>query len=97
MNLFTFVIYISLAALGVSFALLNASPVVLNYYLGAREVPLSLVVISFLAIGVVLGLLSNAFTIIKLKFSNKSLQKRLQGAEKELSKLKSSAEIKELI
>ncbi len=62
---------------GVSFAWLNAQPVPFNYYVGAVETRLALLLAGFLAAGWVLGVLSVVRSII-------SLRRRLVRAEHEL-------------
>ena len=45
LRLFGFILLIVLVVLGLSFAVLNAEPVPLNYYFGSRDIPLSMVVV----------------------------------------------------
>lgn len=50
------------------FAMHNASPVKLNFYLGyAWEAPLALILLVFLVLGAAIGLLANLGQVIKLR------------------------------
>ncbi len=53
--------------LGVSFAILNAEPVTVHYYVGTKSVPLSVLILGAWIFGVIIGLLVSAFKIIGLK------------------------------
>lgn len=74
--------------LGVTFAFLNSEPVMVNYYIGTTQVPLSILLVSILAVGSILGLLIGFVHVIKLKFLNRKLRKRLELFEKEISQLR---------
>lgn len=74
--------------LGVTFAFLNSEPVMVNYYVGASQVPLSILLVSILGAGSVLGLLIGFVHVIKLKFVNRKLRKRVELFEKEISQLR---------
>ena len=56
------------AILGISFAVLNAEPVSVNYYIGTRAIPLSVLLLGVLVLGILIGLLVSFATIVKLKF-----------------------------
>ena len=56
-RLFGFLSLIVIVVIGLSFAVLNAEPVSLNYYFGYRDIPLSMVVVLSLAVGAVIGVL----------------------------------------
>jgi putative membrane protein len=79
---------IVLVLLGLSFSILNADLVKLNLYLKTWELPLSLVVISALILGVLLGFLVAMIKIVSLKRLNNKLRKKADIAEKEISNLR---------
>jgi uncharacterized integral membrane protein len=70
------------------FAGLNADLVSVNYYLGTKRLPLSLLTILSFILGGLLGLLTALITYIKLKYVNRRLRHRLILVEKELSNLR---------
>ena len=74
--------------LGVTFAGLNARPVILNYYVGNAELPLSLLLVLSFSGGCVLGLLVSLVLYIKLKNSNRRLRHRLKNLEEEVANLR---------
>ena len=68
-------------AIGLSFAILNASPVSIDYYLGNRQIALSLLLVYALGIGLLLGFLSGSLSRLRLKRANFQLKKALQQRE----------------
>ena len=86
-RLIGFIFLIILIVLGLSFAVLNADTVPLNYYFGFREIPLSMVVVLSLATGAVIGVLVSMGMILRLKQQAASLRKKLQRAEKDAEQL----------
>ena len=58
-RIITFALLLLVALLGLSFALMNAEPVRLDYYFGTLQAPLSLVVVIALIIGAGLGVLAS--------------------------------------
>ena len=82
MRIITLISSLIIIVLGVTFAFLNAEPVVVNYYLGTTELPLSVLLVSVLGIGTFLGLMMSFLPMLKLKFSNRRLRKHLAKIEK---------------
>lgn len=80
-RLLGFLLLIVLIVLGLSFAVLNAQLVSLNYYLGYREIPLSIIVVLSLAAGAVIGALVSMGVILRLKHQASQLRKKLRQAE----------------
>ena len=74
---------------GLSFAVLNASPVHLNYYFGSRDVPLSVALVLTLLLGAVLGVVSSFGVVLKLRREIARLRKAVKLAEKEILNLRS--------
>lgn len=87
-RLFGFLLLVSLVVLGLSFAVLNAEPVSLNYYFGYRDIPLSMIVVLSLAAGVVIGVLVSMGMILRLKQQAGRLRRQLRTAEKEADQLR---------
>ena len=82
-RLFGFLSLIIVVVFGLSFAVLNAEPVSLNYYFGYRDIPLSMVVVLSLAVGAVTGVLVSVGMILRLKQQLGSLRRKLKTAEKQ--------------
>ncbi|MDT8388535.1 MAG: LapA family protein [Thiogranum sp.] len=76
-----FLLLIVLIVLGLSFAVLNAQLVSLNYYLGYQEIPLSMIVVLSLAAGAVIGVLVSMGMILRLKARVAHLRRELRRAE----------------
>lgn len=60
-----FLFLLVIVLFGLSFALLNAQPVELDYYFGAVTLPLSLVLVIAVIIGAVLGVLAALGVILR--------------------------------
>ena len=87
-RLLGFLLLVVLVVLGLSFAVLNAEPVSLNYYFGYRDIPLSMIVVLSLAAGATIGVLVSMGMILRLKQQAARLRKKLQAAEKEADQLR---------
>lgn len=71
------VLALSLAAvLGITFAILNAQLVSIDYYIGSREVPLPLLLLGALVLGSLLGMLSLLPKLIRLKCEIQRLRRK---------------------
>ncbi len=86
-RLFGFIALLIVVVFGLSFAVLNAEPVSLNYYFGYRDIPLSMVVVLSLAVGALIGILVGMGTILRLKQQIGGLRRQLQAAEKHAEQL----------
>ena len=73
---------------GLAFHLKNNQLIELNYYVGAFELPFSLVAVLVLIIGAVLGVLASLPIIIKLKQQKLRLEKQIKNSEKEINNLR---------
>ena len=82
-RLFGFLMMVILVVIGLSFAVLNSEPVMLNYYFGSREIPLSLIVVGSLATGALFGVLASLGVIIRLKSQTSGLRKKVRMLEKD--------------
>lgn len=88
MRLILYIFLLILLILGVTFAYLNATPVMFNYYVGQISVPLSLLLVLTLGVGIFLGLVSLLVPILKLKTKNSTLKRKLKNAQKEVENLR---------
>lgn len=87
-RLLGFLFLVVLVVLGLSFAVLNAQSVSLNYYFGYRDIPLSMVVVLSLAAGAVIGVLVSAGLILRMKAQTRQLRRKLRNAEKDSDQLR---------
>lgn len=89
MRIISYVFLLILMLFGITFATLNANPVVFNYYFNSKQISLALLLVAALGIGILLGFIFMLFTLIKLKKDNYQLKSRLKVVEKELENLRS--------
>ena len=73
---------------GISFSVLNAELVTLDYYFSKIEVPLSIVVVTALAFGVLLGISAGALVALKNRRELYRLRKKLKSTELEVSNMR---------
>jgi len=88
MRIVTYILLIIVILLGVTFAGLNADPVMLNYYIGSAKLPLSLLLAMSLLSGCIIGLFVSLVLYVKLKSSNRRLRSRLKNLEAEVANLR---------
>ncbi len=88
MRIVTYLFLILLVLFALMFAGLNADLVSVNYYLGTKRLPLSLLILVSFILGGLLGLLTAFITYVKLKYANRRLRHRLNLVEKELINLR---------
>ena len=84
-KLFFFVFFL---ILGAAFAVLNADKVRLDYYFGIAELPLSVVLIAFIALGAVLGIVACSSILVRLKHENSGLRRKARMVREEVNNLR---------
>lgn len=84
MRIFSYIVLLIVVILGLTFAMLNAEPVSLNYYAGIRTISLSLLLVLSVGVGVIIGLLIALKPLLGLKRKNYQLKNNLRRAEKEI-------------
>jgi len=89
MRIFSYLILLIIMLIGLTFAALNSTPVVFNYYLGAKTITLSLLLVFAFGAGIFLGLFASIFSWIKIKKDNFLLKSHLKVVEKEVKNLRS--------
>ncbi|MGD8709535.1 MAG: LapA family protein [Ectothiorhodospiraceae bacterium] len=87
-RLIAFIAALAIVALGLSFAMLNADSVALNYYLGTATMPLSLWLVVALLLGAILGAVSTSGLLIRQRRELARLRRRVDVAQKELTELR---------
>lgn len=70
------ILLLTLAVLiGVTFSVLNADPVLVHYYVGTKEIPLSILVIGVLVLGIIIGMFTSFPTVLRLKMEIRRLHR----------------------
>ncbi|WP_455198275.1 LapA family protein [Kaarinaea lacus] len=83
------VILLLVALVGLSFALINAETVTLNYYFDSLQAPLSLIMVIALALGAIMGVVASLWIVIGLKREIAKMRKAAKVSEKEIANLRS--------
>ena len=89
MRIVTIVFYLFLILVGVSFAVLNAAPMQINFYFTRLTLPVSLMLTLMFGIGILLGYMFALFKYWRLKMAYHKLKNQLQLNEKEIKNLRS--------
>ncbi len=77
-----------MSAFGMSFALLNAAPVALDFFLGKIELPVSVLVVVSMIIGALLTLVMAAVSGIRHRRQLGRLKRMLRDSENEVRELR---------
>ncbi len=88
MRYIAYIFWFILFVLAISFAVLNAEHVALNYYFGTRQVSLPLLMLLVFVIGALLGILVLLPRLIRLKSRHRRLRRRLKKHEEEVQNLR---------
>jgi lipopolysaccharide assembly protein A len=83
------VLMLLVALLGLTFALMNAQNIELNYYFGSIEIALSLAVVVAIILGAILGMLATLGIVFSQKCEMAKLRKATRLAEQEVANLRS--------
>jgi len=83
------VLGIGLALLVLSFSVVNAHLVPLDYFIGKTEAPLALLLAITLAVGALVGVFAMLKTIMSLRLEIGKLRKTVKLSEKEIANLRS--------
>lgn len=87
-RLIALIFLVIMIVLGLSFAMLNPTPVALDFYFGETSLPLSLALVIALAIGVLLGLLVALSLFMRQRWELRQLNRQLKSTRSELSELR---------
>jgi uncharacterized integral membrane protein len=87
-RIFTIILFIIVLILGAGFSAINLTVVDINYYLGVLSLPLSVVIIIAIVLGTVLGALALSTSILRLRYENRRLRKKLALSEQEINSLR---------
>lgn len=83
-----FIVILLVVLFGLSFSLLNAAPVEVDYYFGVVNLPLSLLMVISLIIGALAGVIACMSMVMGRTGENRRLRRRLSDSEKELNELR---------
>lgn len=86
MRIVSLIISLAILLFGVTFAMLNADSVAIDYYFGTAHLALSLLLAMALIVGVIIGLLVAMVWLVRAKAKRRHLAKQLHKIEKELEK-----------
>lgn len=87
-RLVSFVLVLVLVLLGLAFAVGNAKPVEVNYFLATRELPLAMTLVLALVLGALIGLLFSLTMMIRLKRETLRLRRQVRLVEQEVINLR---------
>ena len=87
-RLLTWILVLLVLVAGLSFGVLNAGAVPLDYYWGRAEVPLSLALAVAFALGVALGMLGCLSVVVRQRREVARLRKAVRVAEQEVENLR---------
>ncbi|KTD22345.1 LapA family protein [Legionella londiniensis] len=88
MRIVMIVFYLLLVLAGVSFAVLNAAPMQVNFYFTRFTLPTSLLLTLMFGAGMLLGYIICLFKYWRLKLEYRKLKSQLQINEKEIRNLR---------
>lgn len=89
MRILMLVTYILLIIIGVSFAALNASSVVVNFYFNTLSMPIAVLMTIMLGVGILIGFLLFISRYWRLKIEYHRMKNQLKLTEKEIKNLRS--------
>jgi lipopolysaccharide assembly protein A len=87
-RIISYIVLILIILLGVSFAILNSETVNINYYVGQKVMPLSVLLAAVFSGGCLLGIGVGVWLYLKAKVKNYRLRQRLKMADKEIENLR---------
>jgi len=79
---------IVVCAVSLLFFAQNNQDVVLSYFIGESNIPLSFIILASLIIGIAIGLLVLSSSLVKHKFRARQFEKRLEQKKQELENLR---------
>ncbi len=88
MRLLSWLLFLVVFVVGLSFAALNAEVVAIHYYWGDGALPLSLLLAMALALGVVLGILGSLMMVLRSKRELLQLRRQVSLAQSEIKALR---------
>jgi len=88
MRIITVVFYLILILFGVSFAALNATKVLVNFYFTTLSIPISVLMALMLGFGMMVGVILSTLRYWRLKVAYHRVTSQLKLKEKEINNLR---------
>lgn len=88
MRILALLVLLLVVGVGLTFSVMNAEPVTLDYYFGSSDIPLALLLVISLALGALLGVIASLGVILRLKRTASGLRRENRLAEKEIMNLR---------
>ena len=88
LRIIRFLLLLLVVMIGAAFALLNATPVMVNYYFGARELPLAWVLMLALMAGVLAGVIAALASSVRLRRELSQLRRQQRLDRQEITNLR---------
>ena len=88
MRIVMMIVYLVAIILGISFAILNASSVTIDFYFTTIKMPISMFMFLMLGIGIIVGFLVYLPKSLRLKYEIRNLKSQLRISEKEIKNLR---------
>jgi putative membrane protein len=82
------IFYLLLILIGVSFAVLNATSVPVNFYFLTLKMPISVLMTIMMGVGILLGLFLFLYRYLRLKGECRKVKNQLQLTEREIKNLR---------
>jgi len=87
-KLIKLLVFVLLLISGAAFAVLNSQMVKLDFYFSIVELPVSVIIIAFMAIGSLLGVLASSVIMLRLKHENNGLKRKANMVIEEVKNLR---------
>jgi len=81
-------LFLCVFALAAGFSALNPTPVSISFYIINFTVPVSIIVVIAILIGALLSSLIISISLLKLRYENRRLRKKLNVSEQEINSLR---------
>ena len=88
MQLIRFFFVVLLLIAGMAFALINHTPVSLDFYVTSMELPLFVIILLAIGCGLLLGSVLSLFFFLRLKRENRRLQRQYDAIQQEVTNLR---------
>lgn len=88
MRILKLIFILVVMALGAVFTGMNSESVILNYYFGSVESPLSVIIVGAVAAGALLGLLAAYGRVLRLHHEINTLRRKVRLASQEVNNLR---------
>ncbi len=88
MRMIMMMLYLVFILIGVSFSVLNAASVVINFYFATISIPVSVLIILMLGVGLLIGFFIASFRYWRLKSECRRLKNQLKLTEQEIKNLR---------